>query len=48
MSTLALGLQTTFREKLEWLEEMETLLLEMKAARAKVSKSKKKARIKRH
>ena len=25
MSTLLMGLQTTFREKLEWLEEAETL-----------------------
>lgn len=30
---LLLGLQTTFREKLEWLEEAETLTLQMRAAR---------------
>lgn len=28
-----IGLQTTFREKLEWLEEAETLTLGMRAAR---------------
>ena len=33
MSTLLLGLQTTFREKLEWLEEAETLALRLRAAR---------------
>ena len=31
MSTLLLGLQTTFREKLEWLEEAETLALRLRA-----------------
>lgn len=31
---LLMGLQTTFREKLEWLEEAETLTLQMRAARA--------------
>ncbi len=31
--TLLIGLQTTFREKLEWLEEAETLTLQMRAAR---------------
>lgn len=30
---LSLGLTTTFREKLEWLEEAETLTLQMRAAR---------------
>ncbi len=30
---LLLGLQSTFREKLEWLEEAETLTLQMRAAR---------------
>ena len=30
---LLLGLQTTFREKLEWLEETETMILHMRAAR---------------
>jgi hypothetical protein len=32
MSTLRLGLQTTFREKLEWLEEAETLTLQLRAS----------------
>lgn len=35
MSTLRLGLQSTFREKLEWLEEAETLTLRLRAAREK-------------
>jgi hypothetical protein len=35
MSTLLLGLQTTFREKLEWLEEAETLTLQLRASREK-------------
>jgi len=35
MSTLLLGLQTTFREKLEWLEEAETLTLRLRASREK-------------
>ena len=30
---LLMGLQTTFREKLEWLEEAETLTLRLRAAR---------------
>ena len=30
---LLIGVQTTFREKLEWLEEAETLTLQMRAAR---------------
>jgi hypothetical protein len=33
MSTLLLGLQTTFREKLEWQEEAETLALKLRAGR---------------
>ena len=33
LHTLLMGLQTTFREKLEWLEEAETLTLQMRAAR---------------
>jgi hypothetical protein len=33
MSTLLLGLQTSFREKLEWLEAAETLALQLRAAR---------------
>jgi hypothetical protein len=35
MSTLLLGLQSTFREKLEWLEEAETLTLQLRASREK-------------
>jgi hypothetical protein len=41
MSTLALGLQTTFREKLEWLEDAETMILEMRAKQEKLLKQKK-------
>ena len=37
LSTLRLGLQTTFREKLEWLEEAETLTLQLRASRAKAA-----------
>lgn len=33
LSTLRLGLETTFREKLEWLEEAETLSLRFRASR---------------
>ncbi len=33
LHTLLLGLQTTFREKLEWLEEAETLTLNLRASR---------------
>jgi len=32
---LLLGLQTPFREKLEWLEEAETLALQLRANREK-------------
>ena len=32
MHTLLLGLVTTFREKLQWLEEAETLTLQLRAA----------------
>jgi len=35
MSTLLLGLQSSFREKLEWLEEAETLTLQLRASREK-------------
>jgi len=35
LHTLLLGLQTTFREKLEWLEEAETLTLRLRASREK-------------
>ena len=31
--TLLMGLQSTFREKLEWLEEAESLTLQLRAAR---------------
>ncbi len=34
LHALLLGLKMPFREKLEWLEEMETLSLQMAAARA--------------
>jgi hypothetical protein len=47
MSTLLLGLQTTFREKLEWLEEAETLTLQLRASREKAS-SRRPAPPKRH
>ena len=39
LHTLLLGLETTFREKLEWLEEAETLALRMRANRRKKPKS---------
>ncbi len=35
LHTLLLGLISTFREKLEWLEEAETLTLQLRAAREK-------------
>jgi hypothetical protein len=38
MSTLLLGLQTTFREKLEWLEEAETLALRLRVNREAAKK----------
>jgi len=37
--TLLLGLQSTFREKLEWLEEAETLTLQLRASREKRQKA---------
>ncbi len=37
LSTLLLGLKTTFREKLEWLEEAETLTLQLRANREKAA-----------
>ena len=41
LHTLLLGLLCTFREKLEWLEEMETLSLRFRASReAAVRKAK--------
>jgi hypothetical protein len=33
LHTLLIGLQTTFREKLEWLEEAENLTLQLRADR---------------
>ena len=33
LHTLLLGLQTTFREKLEWLEDAETISLNLRASR---------------
>ncbi len=33
LHTLLIGLETTFREKLEWLEEAETLSLQLRASR---------------
>jgi len=33
LHTLLIGLETTFREKLEWLEEAETLTLQLRASR---------------
>ena len=38
MSTLLLGLQSTFREKLEWLEEAETLTLQLRASHEQAAK----------
>ena len=38
MSTLLLGLQTSFREKLEWLEEAEAFALQFRANREKARK----------
>ncbi len=35
LHTLLLGLKSTFREKLEWLEEAETLTLQLRANRKK-------------
>jgi hypothetical protein len=43
LHTLLLGLTTSFRKKLEWLEEAETLILEMRSAQAKMLQKKKKA-----
>ena len=44
LSTLLLGLQTTFREKLEWLEEAETLTLQLRASREQARTRKSPAR----
>ena len=40
LHTLLLGLQTTFREKIEWLEEAETLALQLRAGREKQNTAK--------
>jgi hypothetical protein len=42
MNTLLLGLKSTFREKIQWLEEAETLALRLKAGRRNRSKMGKK------
>jgi hypothetical protein len=39
LHTLLLGLETTFLEKLEWLEEMEDLTIAMRAGRERSQKS---------
>jgi hypothetical protein len=44
LHTLLLGLTTTFREKLEWLEEAETLALRFRASREAGNGGKKGAR----
>ena len=44
LSTLLLGLQTTFREKLEWLEEADTLTLQLRASREQARTRKSPAR----
>jgi|GEM_PF-860900 len=40
MHTLLLGLKSTFREKLEWLEAAETMTLQLRAAREEREKPK--------
>jgi hypothetical protein len=40
LHTLLIGLTTTFREKLEWLEEAETLALRFRANREKTARKK--------
>jgi hypothetical protein len=44
LHTLLLGLQTTFREKLEWLEGAETLTLQLRASRERARTRKSPAR----
>ena len=39
LHTLLIGLQTTFREKLEWLEEAENLTLRFRAGRTSSSEA---------
>jgi len=43
LHTLLLGLLSTFHEKLEWLEEMETLSLRLRAGREAASRKSKPA-----
>ena len=43
MSTLLLGQKTTFREKIQWLEDAETLTLRLQAARRKKIKARPKS-----
>lgn len=42
-STLPVGLETTFREKLEWLEEAETMILKMWESYEKMRKESKRS-----
>lgn len=44
LHTLLLGLTTTFREKLEWLEEAETLSLRLRAGRKRKARAPQKRR----
>jgi hypothetical protein len=44
LHTLLLGLTTSFREKLEWLEEAETLTLQLRASREQTRMRKSAAR----
>ena len=44
LHTLLLGLTTSFREKLEWLEEAETLTLQLRASREQARTRKSTAR----
>ncbi len=44
LHTLLLGLQASFREKLEWLEEAETLTLRLRASREQARTRKSPAR----
>jgi len=39
LHTLLIGLQTSFLEKLEWLEEAETLTLQLRASRENKNRS---------
>jgi hypothetical protein len=45
LHTLLLGLASTFREKLEWLEEAETLSLQFRANREKSRQRKRRGKI---